>query len=263
MVCYRGESTVQWDRRRPPGCCDTEDIPEGTPWASADLQAIQWHCKLLLYVTITSFLHWNPFNLRGYFIWPGLYFQGRQNHFTFKVLKIKAVWKKNTYDDKCHIFVNLLRLELKVCTTSGLKKLRLMALYVFNSQLLPATVRWPLWRHWLNLCQKRTMNHCDISSHSLFRYSTYSLTVFSYCDYIHFLGNYTIIPSTAGLNCFVETKCTFTSFSTISLELGHFYIHMLDFFFFYCSLKCLTLFLIVFLSQKIVVLIRFIKYIYY
>lgn len=102
--CSRGDGTVQWDGRRPPGCCDTEDVPEGTSWASADLQAVQRHCKLLLYVTIAAFLHWNPFNLRGYLIWPGLYFK------TYPGGNVMFLW---------------------IYLSWGLKKLRLMALFVF------------------------------------------------------------------------------------------------------------------------------------
>lgn len=77
------------------------------------------------------------------------------------------------------------------------------------------------------------MNHCDFSSHSLFRYSIHViLSVFSYCDYVQFSGNYSVIPSTACLNCFCGDKlCTFTSFLSIDVELGHFWIDMFDFFF--------------------------------
>lgn len=93
----------------------------------------------------------------------------------------------------------------EVFTSSSLKMLWLMLLFVFaDSQLLPVTVRWLLWRHWSNPFQKRTMNHCDISSHSLFRCSMDSLTVFTYCNYVQFWGFCTLVFwSTAILNCCV------------------------------------------------------------
>lgn len=56
-VFFRCHSGFQRDWRRPLGCCDSEDIPERTTWASADLPALQRHRQLRLYVwTIKTIL---------------------------------------------------------------------------------------------------------------------------------------------------------------------------------------------------------------
>lgn len=66
----------------------------------------------------------------------GYIFRDIKTSLPFKPLRIKAPWEKNQTPILEN--VNL----LKVWTSSGVKKLRLMALFVFvHSQLLPATVR--------------------------------------------------------------------------------------------------------------------------